>query len=85
MNARSSGKIRRSEAEWVKILSAYEQSGLSQEVFCEREGVAESSLSKWRRKLVQSRNGFIEVKPEASAWDIELELGGNVVLRLRGR
>lgn len=79
----SGTKRRRSRAEWEGIVSRYASSGMSVESFCEREDVSVSSFEVWRRRFRDSIGGFVEVSPSNSAWDIELELAGEVVLRMR--
>ena len=86
MNTTSNGKVRRSEAEWSKIISTYRKSGLSQVAFCEQQGIAKSSFSKWCRRLrasVPAKDDFIEVKAPESCWDFEFDLGNDVVIRMR--
>ena len=79
-------KVKREKSEWLALFSRQESSGLSQKDFCEREGISLSTYNKWRMRLIDSGEpgaGFVELKPEASSWDIELDLGAGVVLRLR--
>ncbi len=86
MKTTSNGKVRRSKSEWSELIAAYKSSGISQEAFCEREGVAKSSFSKWHQRLRSEpgpKNGFIELKAKPSCWDLELDLGRGVVLRMR--
>lgn len=61
-------KIRRSPAEWRELLSSYERSGLSQQAFCDRHGLALSTFCKWRRSLGGS------VTPTAAPVFAELEV-----------
>ena len=44
-------RVTRSEAEWRAIVQRFERSGLTRSEFCAREGVAASSLSKWRQEF----------------------------------
>jgi transposase-like protein len=80
-------KIFRSGSERAQIVSSYEASGLSQEAFCKREGIAKSSLYKWCREKNSSpafQPGFINVEAkQASGWSIELELQSGTVLRCK--
>lgn len=94
-------RIRRSAQEWSKILARFERGGQSQREFCEREGLALSTLQWWRRKLSamdrerEHHDGawFVELAEEGAdreefvadplGWDVELDLGGGMVLRLR--
>lgn len=83
MKAMKNGKIRRSRAEWEELISKYRLSGLSKDGFCEREGVSRSSFGVWHRKLSGKSRGFVELSTPNSSWDIELELPGSVLLRMR--
>ena len=80
-----------SRSEWERILGAYEASGLSQAGYCRREGLSLSSFRNWRNRLgsgpCASPGGFIEVLGPApeTGWEVELDLGGGAILRLRRR
>ena len=86
-------RVRRSEAEWRGLFARYEQSGQTREQFCADQGVVLSSFTRWRQKLrAASCNPpaaapeavFVELTSEAAPhWDVELQLGAGVVLRLR--
>ena len=72
-------------------MASREASGLSGEGFCEAEGIGKSAFWRWRRRLsdeAANRDGvgaaFVELSAAQSAsWDVELELGAGVVLRVR--
>ena len=84
----------RPQSEWQQIISDYERSGLTQEVFCEQAQIPKSSFYKWRKRLgtqsaVDEPTQFIDlntlVKPKAPPrWEIELDLGNGMRLSLRG-
>ena len=88
--------IRRSAEQWQEILQRFEHSGQTQPAFCAAEGLALSTFSLWRRKLNSSR-GMIpnndaamfvalpdsNIPVSTTQWDVELQLGADVVLRLR--
>ena len=87
-------RIQRSESEWRELFTRFDQSGQTREAFCAEHGVVLSSFIRWRRKLrpsarrppaVVQERVFVELasKREAPHWDVELELGASVVLRLR--
>lgn len=90
-------RVYRSENEWRDIISTFEQSGQTRAGFCAEHGLGLSTFTRWRNRLrgtgssAPARNEeamFIELPtsvPEAPApaWDVELELGSGVVLRLR--
>ena len=80
----------RSASEWRSIMARQEASGLSGEGFCEAEGIGRSAFWRWRRRLADedaARAGdgvaFVELSAEPASWDVELELGAGVVLRVR--
>ncbi len=85
--------IRRRAEQWKDILERYESSGLSIKAFCGAESISTASYYRWRHLLGKAGKrapaiegtSFIELGPLEGrpAWDIELELGGGLVLRLR--
>jgi len=59
----------RHRREWQQILSDYEQSGLTQSVFCQQQGIALSNFHQWRRKLKAEQTGsprFVELTPQGT-------------------
>jgi hypothetical protein len=44
---------RRTAQQWAKLVEAYEASGHSQRRFCAEQGIGQSSLRYWRRRLEQ--------------------------------
>ncbi len=83
-------RVRRSEGEWREIFDRFDQSGVTREAFCAEHGIVLSSFMRWRKKLRSSPVAahepvFVELTPqgEASPWEVELELGAGVMLRLR--
>jgi len=44
------------QARWRALVSAFESSGLSMPAFCQREGIAESTLYAWRARLRGGRH-----------------------------
>lgn len=87
--SRRAGRRGRTPGEWEELIGRFEQSGLSRKRFCAEASVPVSSLDYWRGKLRRERpaatSGFIELPAIStdSGWDVELELGGGVVLRVR--
>ena len=81
--------VRRPTSAWQEIVSDCEASGLSGAAFCEREGLSYSTFCRWRRRLRDaSEFEFVPLSGEAvesPGWDVELELGDGLVLRLRRR
>ncbi len=83
---------RRSRADAERLVAQFERSGLGRRVFCAARSISVNTLDYWRRRLRQeapTRSGFVELMPVAAdagtsqGWDVELELGGGVMLRLR--
>ena len=88
--------IRRSAEQWQEILQRFEHSGQTQAAFCAAEGLALSTFTLWRRKLDSSREVITNndaamfvalpdsnIPVSTTLWDVELQLGADVVLRLR--
>jgi len=85
-------RTRRTEAEREGIVRRFEGSGLAAREFCRREGLALSSLQRWRAgggsKAQQAR--FIELAPLAPAralpegLAVEIDLPSGVSVRVRG-
>ena len=78
----------RGEAEWRALMADYEHWDGTQVTFCRARGISRKTFQAWRRRLGLTHRpksgGFVEIAPApAPGWDIELELGGGVVLRLR--
>ena len=91
-------RIRRSEYAWRELVVRFEQSGQTREQFCVDQGLALSTFGRWRQRLrlavqeeaTRSADAvFVELATEealasaAPTWDVELQLGADVVLRLR--
>lgn len=86
---------RRSEQEWRAVMAQFARSGVDGEAFCAREGIAPSTFWNWRSRLQRSGRGkeaspaspFVELVSDSASrtFDIELDLGHGVVLRMRGR
>jgi hypothetical protein len=92
-NATKQRRTHRSEAAWRELFTQFERSGQTRERFCAEQGLALRSFSQWRQKLRQASHSpaavaedalFVELAAEAEpCWDVELELGAGVVLRIR--
>lgn len=90
-------RVRRSRAEWRSLVSRFEASGQTREAFCAETGISVSTLRRWSsrlrpqpRRAVSPAPVFVELPAEerdaaapALPWEVELQLGGGVVLRLR--
>ena len=80
------GRIRAS----ARLSGTIGWSPLRGEGFCEAEGIGKSTFWRWRRRLADGDAGgggramFVELAAgPSSPWDVELELGAGVVLRVR--
>jgi len=89
-------RTRRTTCQWRELIDEQVDSGLSQVAFCKRKRIALSSFANWKRKLSAASSEQKSNTPdpstwidlgslgaERSGWDIELDLGGGVCLRLR--
>jgi hypothetical protein len=93
MANRPGARSREARERWQRCLTRQVASGLSQKAFCEREGLNASEFSRWKRRLrgeTPAESGpasWLELAPPRSealgSWDIELDLGNGVCLRLR--
>jgi len=97
MRVAASKRVHRSANDWRGIFKRQQSSGLGQAAFCQREGIALSTFSRWKQQLSsepgQDRSDsdsadadWIDLSPLAhagSGWVIELDLGDGVCLRLR--
>ena len=79
---------RRSRAWWTKVISEFEQSGLSQKEFCARRGLVLGSFQSWLYRIRGERSGsslaLVRVEPAAPAatpLPVEAALPSGVVLR----
>jgi hypothetical protein len=84
------GTSRRTRSDWQALIREFERSGISRQRFCADASISVSTFDYWRRKLRDEDTaaaGFIELPSISgrSDWDVELDLGGSVVLRLRRR
>jgi len=83
----SDGKVRRSAAEWRTILRQFDESGLTRAEFCRRQGLDLTTFQRWRRRLENAQESFVEVAASAepvAPWAMEIELASGAILRLRG-
>jgi hypothetical protein len=89
---------RRSRREWQSLIERAERSPLSVTAFCATQGVSTASFYLWRKRLsaeVELPAEFLDlgelqapVEPRAErsdGWELELALGGGLVLHLRRR
>ena len=87
----STRRVRRDGEQWSEILRRLQSSGLETREFCRREGVALSSLQRWRRRLGSDDGAeFVELVPDSSpkvgssSWSLEVSLPSGANLRFQG-
>jgi putative transposase len=92
-------RVRRSRAQWRSVIARAARSPLAVAAFCRAEGISTASFYTWRRRLGEAAPsdssapvagpGFLELEAmapplrTAAPWDLEVDLGAGVVLRLR--
>ncbi len=88
---------RRSRDEWQRLITDQERVPLSQQAYCHEKALALSTFQNWKRRLAAMKQTATDagdewlelpLRPEKSAvanWDIELDLGNGLCLRLRQR
>jgi len=89
-------RVRRTAEQWRSLIAEQSESGLSQAAFCKRKRLSLSTFSLWKRRLAEpgvlaatqkeDEATWIDLGQLASSragWDIELDLGDGVCLRLR--
>ena len=91
----SNQRRRRSVSEWSSIIADHRVSGLSARAYCDQSDLALSTFTKWLRRMrvatAATDVGFVAVGCEtqveqtnsALRWDLELDLGDGMALRLR--
>lgn len=82
-------RIRRTPQQWQQIIDQQSRSGNAARQFCADNDLNYSVFCKWRRKLGpgQQQAAFVDVSSLVAtptpAWDVELDLGNSITLRLR--
>jgi transposase-like protein len=88
-------RVNRSKEQWQMLVNQYEASGLTQQAFCKQHGIATSGLNKWRKRFSNSlETEFVDITDQLSEvgshenhhcdnrWEVELQLGQGLVLRI---
>jgi hypothetical protein len=80
---------RRTDEQRREVVRQFEASDLGAREFCRREGLALSSLQRWRARGRAAAARFVELAPGAAVtaptgWAFELELPDGIRVRLRG-
>ena len=80
---------RRGRADGERLVAEFEASDLGRKAFCEVRSISVSTLDYWRKRVrgcaAVAASGFVELTPNAGdgRLDIEVDLGGGTVLRIR--
>ena len=89
MSESTGRRIRRGRDEWQRLIAEQADGDLTQTAFCATRGISIGSLQNWKRRLAAKApaESWLELgtlaERGASGWDIELDLGDGVCLRLR--
>lgn len=82
-------RIRRTPEQWQAIIERQANSGQSASRYCDTHQLSYAVFSKWRRKLALAEPAplidlsTLVMSPQVQRWDVELDLGGGVTLRMR--
>ena len=90
-------RIQRTREQWKALVHEFTTSDLTKVAFCKKHGIATSCLYRWQKVFAEQPvlADFIDItQPVAKAtpeppaadnkqWQVELELGAGIVLRLR--
>ena len=90
MKRQGNAKVWRSAEEWRQIMKRQQQSGLTVEKFCSREGIAKNSFWNWRGRLrkeqVPAKESFVELVPQKAEVEaplrVEIQFPNGAVLRV---
>lgn len=90
---------RKTRSQWQAIITEFNQSHLPARTFCSDQDLAYGTFAKWRQRfakpaqkkaepvrlieLIQPASPKPEAKAKAKDWQVELELGNGMTLRLR--
>lgn len=96
--SRRRARVMRTQGQWKALLEEFNSSGLTRAAFCKKHRISTSSLYRWQQLFGDHAGDaeFIDVtEPLSNApkshpipasdndWQVELELGCGIVLRLR--
>ncbi len=84
-------RTRRTRTQWMDLVERFERSELGVQAFCEQHGIGCSTFRKWRQRLPKQmcathQEPLIELTTlpnPGPCWDLELDLGAGVILRMR--
>ena len=91
MNETPTARTRRSHEEWQRLIEAQSASEPTQAAFCTANGLSLASFRHWKRRLASEQptptGPWVDLgtldRPAATGWELELDLGSGVCLRLR--
>lgn len=95
MTQTSTPPKRLSKEQWQNLISEQHSSSMSQSEFCRTKELCLATFYNWKRKLSATAKNTTETSPQwvelpvvsqpasQQTWHIELELPGNVILRMR--
>ena len=78
--------VKRSAEDWRRLVRDFEASGETLKAWCAGRGFSPKTLSNWRSRLRGDGAPAFVAVPESApppALEVELDLGGGAVLRLR--
>ena len=82
-------RTHRSAAQWQALINQQLASGQSVTAFCDGQGLSYPVFCKWRKRIASidaspliDLSSLVQV-PQTIHWDIELDLGCGMTLRLR--
>ena len=81
-------RIRRTPQQWQQLIERQSTSGEAARQFCSNSNLNYGLFCKWRKRLAaNTTEPFLDVSslvtPGGPVWDVELELGNGMTLRLR--
>jgi hypothetical protein len=92
-------RVQRTRGQWKSLVDEFTTSGLTKTAFCRKKGIATSGLYRWQQVFARQSTTaeFIDITDPVAAvasappvdgnadWQVELELGAGMVLRVRTR
>lgn len=87
-------RIRRTADEWRELIAEQSRSGLTQSEFCSQHAIRVATFSTARQRLLGTDTASTKRLPDfvpvattahdSGHWELELEVGQRVVIRLKG-
>lgn len=91
-------RTQRTRDQWKSLVAGFATSGLTKTAFCKKQRIATSCLYRWQKVFASQPTSadFIDITKTVSSaptaqrladnnpqWQVELELGAGIVLRVR--